>query len=700
MQANLVAPRPLFDKTRLAVISLCVIFLHPAPQAQGEVRTLVQSGVNIPWEDASTWSPAGTPTSLDEVRIGLLPATHNSNVIIEDDREVAAVEILNGSSLYINQPGSLDVTGIMTVDGDGSELLVQTLAGLALSADRIIVTDSAEMRIANGSTVDVGYRLNLLQSTRLVGRGIINLYGNGPSTFVNSGILDTRPGFGGLVLNQLGSALLDLDGTLDTGEIRITEGNSGFGQDQFTANGIELNDDFSGTINMATASLLTMNFSNGWRASPESVINFKSTTNNSNGDARIQGGQFTMAGTMNLLNESTGNNDQVHIESGTTIENTAVFHLDPDNDLLFDAATTIEGGTFNTSSLLSADGAVRFNGDTTWNGNVDINGIALQNGNATVLGITNITAGVFDMDGGGGTVWDVNHFLVVNADSLDSTLSNTFDGVLHLDSPFSNLNVQLTGSFDHWVMNGEMDLVSGLGPLGAERLDGARVRVTGELNSTGRVRVAAPAEFASSAELNFGNVGITLMMEAETYVEAGASFMGAGTLQNQPTGHLTLANGVTMGNIELTNRGLLEIGDSPGTAAVPSFENTSEGTWLVEIGGHVAGSEHDLLVSEAAMLDGQIAVDLIDAGGGLFLPQIGDAFTVLTSVAPLSGTFMNDPVSTANGQLYYWDVIYNPNNVTLELRNIVHQVPEPRTLVLAFSLCTLTLAGRRAKNVF
>ena len=120
-------------------------------------------------------------------------------------------------------------------------------------------------------------------------------------------------------------------------------------------------------------------------------------------------------------------------------------------------------------------------------------------------------------------------------------------------------------------------------------------------------------------------------------------------------------------------------------AAVDEFENTADGTWLVEIGGYLAGNEHDLLLVTGgnAILDGQIEVDLIDAGAGLFLPEIGDEFSMLTSLAPVLGAFANDPVSFANGQTFHWDVVHNPNDVTLVLEQITGVVPEPTTLLLS-----------------
>ena len=138
-------------------------------------------------------------------------------------------------------------------------------------------------------------------------------------------------------------------------------------------------------------------------------------------------------------------------------------------------------------------------------------------------------------------------------------------------------------------------------------------------------------------------------------------------------------------------------------AAVDEFENTAYSTWLLEIGGYLAGNEHDLLLVTGgnATLDGQIEVDFIDAGAGLFLPEIGDEFTVLTSLAPVLGVFANDPVSFANGQTFHWDVVHNPNDVTLVLEQITGVVPEPTTLLLAVAgvLCiTLRRSGSSANR--
>jgi hypothetical protein len=202
------------------------------------------------------------------------------------------------------------------------------------------------------------------------------------------------------------------------------------------------------------------------------------------------------------------------------------------------------------------------------------------------------------------------------------------------------------------------------------------------LNVEYRVRIAADTTFAASSSTTFENESDQLQLSGETLVAAGADFAGGGTLAVGPSGEMTLADGTSLGGTSLTNRGLLQVGNSPGTVTVEEFVNQSDGTWLVEIGGHLPGTEHDrLLAGSGAELGGQLEVDLIDAGGGLFLPELGDTFTVLSSPGGVSGSFVNDPISSAAGQQFHWSVIYNPNDVILQLVQIT--VPEPSTGVLA-----------------
>ena len=48
---------------------------------------------------------------------------------------------------------------------------------------------------------------------------------------------------------------------------------------------------------------------------------------------------------------------------------------------------------------------------------------------------------------------------------------------------------------------------------------------------------------------------------------------------------MVLGDGLMLSEAGLNNRGLLQIGNSPGIVAVDRFQNFDSGVWLVDIGG-------------------------------------------------------------------------------------------------------------------
>jgi hypothetical protein len=126
-------------------------------------------------------------------------------------------------------------------------------------------------------------------------------------------------------------------------------------------------------------------------------------------------------------------------------------------------------------------------------------------------------------------------------------------------------------------------------------------------------------------------------MAGETQVQSGANFSGLGNLQNSPIGTLTLDDGASLSTIGLINQGHLSIDAAAGAASVDRFQNTTQGTWSVSIGGHTQGSQHDVLIVSGgtASLGGTLDVSLINS----FQPQLNDQFTILTSVGAVSGVF-------------------------------------------------------------
>ena len=187
-------------------------------------------------------------------------------------------------------------------------------------------------------------------------------------------------------------------------------------------------------------------------------------------------------------------------------------------------------------------------------------------------------------------------------------------------------------------------------------------------------------------------------MSTRGSVEAGAQFSGGGTLENGLFSQLTLHDGAVLNNVGLINHGLLEIGDLTGVATVDRFVMTSTASWHIDIGGYLAGIEFDRLLvsgSGGATLDGLLSVELIDLGSGVFLPEVGDEFSILFSFGGVDGMFLSDPISYVGLQTFHWQTIYNPHDVRLRLASIT-AVPEPSSALLM--VATLGLAGLRRRS--
>ncbi|MFM9958620.1 MAG: hypothetical protein ACKVZJ_11130, partial [Phycisphaerales bacterium] len=261
------------------------------------------------------------------------------------------------------------------------------------------------------------------------------------------------------------------------------------------------------------------------------------------------------------------------------------------------------------------------------------------------------------------------------------------------------LTINLPDPAMAWRMQGTMNL-AGSGAIPVTRVAGSKVFVTGELNvSSGIAQITADTAF--STQQVAANVSIqggsTLRMRGVTSVGTNTNFAGTGTLQNGVNGVMELLPGVSLGQVGLTNNSVLHIGaGTAGIASVDRFTSTADALWNVDIGGPIAGTQHDLVLvgSGATVLGGTLDVSLIGLGGGaIFAPSVGDQFTILLSLSGVSGTFTNDPVTQINGLTYDWTVLYNSHSVVLRLDSVV---PAPGTAALLGA--ALLLAGRRQRS--
>jgi hypothetical protein len=655
--------------------------------------------------DPARWLQNLAPGPDDDIHIGNLAAAAGATVTMGGQ----------WGGVY----GSLNLTNGVTLDMNGSELIALGTATLSGSGTRLIARPAgyynqrdfqARLLIGAGARFELHDQVavNLFQQSvndgTLQGRGDVYL-GAG---FVNNGFI--RPGNNGGLRLSLGDAadhFTDLDGS-GTGGLDLTAPFA-----ELHVIGHRLGHSFGGQVSMVHGSLLDMQLASGWVADSTSRITVLGFNNAA--AAQIVGapidfhGELSVGlaeGKLRVLAPMTvhsgarievGHSDALRFEGSTQVQG-GRFTLDRFGTLEFNGPTTLTGGSFASHSTDWNDGSIVFNGATTWSGVVTLSGTARQQGTATVSGFggATIRAQRLDMDGLSGTTWNLHSRLTVQAQQIGTTPANRFGGTLNIGGGFApRLAMQLDDPNASWIMSGTLNL-GALTHLVETKLEGSRMVVEGRVNiGGGRVRIDADTRFADTAfsgpaVVTFETAGTELWLGGRTEVDAGAQFVGIGALHNAAGGELSLAHGASLGQVDLVNEGVLNIGRQGGAATAHGFANLASGHWVVDLGGHAPGTEHDLLTvfGSGAVLDGMLSLALVNLGHGMFQPIVGDEFTILLAPGGVSGTFDNRPVTVAGGWVYNWNVLYRSDEVRLQLAG-VSAVPEPG----AWAMLLAGLAG-------
>ncbi len=185
------------------------------------------------------------------------------------------------------------------------------------------------------------------------------------------------------------------------------------------------------------------------------------------------------------------------------------------------------------------------------------------------------------------------------------------------------------------------------------------LNVSGTPSQTMTVQINSGQTLTTFAGVNIETGGAIQLVDSivdtqNIEILAGGMLSGAGQVRT--------GSGPLPGQVE--NRdGTVAPGNGVGTLEIEGrFSNSSGGTLAIEIGGLVAGTTFDLLAVEGpATLSGILDVSLVDLGNGIFDPQVGDLFEILTATDGIVGAF--DTLLLPVG--YEWLVRYNANSVEL-----------------------------------
>jgi hypothetical protein len=182
-----------------------------------------------------------------------------------------------------------------------------------------------------------------------------------------------------------------------------------------------------------------------------------------------------------------------------------------------------------------------------------------------------------------------------------------------------------------------------------------------------------------SALTNAGTINVAL---GAVFIGSDATFVNAGTL----AGNGTVA---THAAGDIVNQGIISPGNSVGLLTIGgTLTQTDVGILSFELAS--LASFDVLVVTDNVALNGVIAVR--NAG---YSPVVGDSFKVITfSGGRLAGSEFDDLTTDGFGAGVVFNVVYNPNDVTLS----VAAVPEPETW--AMLLVGLGLVGWRARRRF
>ena len=392
-------------------------------------------------------------------------------------------------------------------------------------------------------------------------------------------------------------------------------------------------------------------------------------------------------------------NTVVILENGATLCN-ALNPFDNFGDIRGEGLPLSNYGTLNNSGVISIAAPLDNYGALNNSGGLGVNGSYLSNygtfnNSGTAGGTSNVTVnqvgGTLNNYGQMGNsfysnagTWNNYGEVVSDAGATNSGVFNNYAGgrVRSDSNPLTNSGV-LNNYFGGTVESG-----------------GYPLNNTGMLNNAGSL-------YANTIN-NSGQFSVLASGAANTYnyVQTAGTTRVDGTLR----GFVNINGGILQGtgnidrrfNEEQTvsvtvNGGTIAPGNSTGTLTIlGNYTQTALGTFQAEIGGLIAGTQHNVLaVSGTATLAGTLIVLLYDLGSGIFSPHAGDTFDILTA-EDIIGGFSTLSLAALGADLawqvsYLYDISGTTDAVRLSVMSVANPIPEPE--IYAMMLAGLGVLG-------
>ena len=393
------------------------------------------------------------------------------------------------------------------------------------------------------------------------------------------------------------------------------------------------------------------------------------------------GGDQTGAGGNGLV--SVQSDARLDVAGTITVHNSGELRVA--NALVTADTVNLNGGTLSGhgevrgdiqgASTIVASGGTLTLGDVNsyagfkYGGHLDVNSetvVINSRGFAELGGLTTVD---------GGTLQAVNGLLLGGGDVLQAGSAVNGRIAAQIGSIIDasgNLSIGDLNAFDGFFSDGILQVNSH-----SVTINDRNEAVLGSVTSVDGGTLSAQNGFLIEAGKNLvsnggGTINGEIVTQGDVFVDNGIlrfndHVSGAGDFDTSVTGFVDFAGGYSPGN-------------SP--ALVEQGNMTLSSSLTMEIGGMTRGSEYDGIDSSGTvMLGGILDLDLIDAGGGLFMPTIGDSFLLISGLNIL-GEFDGYDFSGAGLASGMWQIDVDHDLGSVMASVVTVPVPEPSTLAL------------------
>lgn len=383
------------------------------------------------------------------------------------------------------------------------------------------------------------------------------------------------------------------------------------------------------------------------------------------GTVNLKGGELVMTtadNTWHLQGNVNVSSDLVpaRLTGEELIVDDATIHIEENAQLLVNTASQWHAGTsvtVSTGSMLSLNSNTTLLIGPTFSGG----GTLRLNSNSTLMGAT-VDTGTFDWDGAsnlGIHTIPAGSSFTINSPVFDT--DGDMDDTFHLGA---GATLTVNGSAQ-WILEGTMNAGAPAPALAAIVAGASDFIHQGIINVDGDTEITTDVTFGATSITSIDANTTLKLSGGSKHIEAAASLQGAGTLLNPAGGSALVIQNNAVVNVQVRNEAGLAIGNNtPAHATGSNLEQTSTGTWIVDVHGTSAGAFDSLNLTSSMQAAGALAIHL----GGSYTPALGDEVEILNVAAGITGVFsISQPTGMPAGQFFH--ARYDESEVRLIVRD-------------------------------